>query len=77
MSGKGGARLVHDEQFGMEHQGLGNFHHLLFRHREPAYQLVHPHGHLEFLKLFRLNSIADLPKFDESEIDRFELEGER
>jgi segregation and condensation protein B len=31
----------------------------------------------EFLKLFRLNSIADLPKLDESDIDRFELEGER
>lgn len=27
----------------------------------------------DFLKLFRLNSIADLPKLDESEIDRFEL----
>lgn len=27
----------------------------------------------EFLKLFRLNSIADLPKLDESESDRFEL----
>jgi segregation and condensation protein B len=30
----------------------------------------------DFLKLFRLNSIADLPKLDESEADRFELEGE-
>ena len=30
----------------------------------------------EFLKLFRLNSIADLPKLSESDIDRFELEGE-
>jgi segregation and condensation protein B len=30
----------------------------------------------EFLRLFRLNSIADLPKLSESEIDRFELEGE-
>jgi segregation and condensation protein B len=27
----------------------------------------------EFLKLFRLESIADLPKLDESETDRFEL----
>ena len=27
----------------------------------------------DFLKLFRLNSIADLPKLDESESDRFEL----
>ena len=27
----------------------------------------------EFLKLFRLNSIADLPKLDDTEIDRFEL----
>lgn len=31
----------------------------------------------EFLKIFRLNSIADLPKLNESEIDRFELEGEQ
>ncbi|MDR1099528.1 MAG: SMC-Scp complex subunit ScpB [Treponema sp.] len=30
----------------------------------------------EFLKLFRLNSIADLPKLNESELDRFELEGQ-
>ncbi|MDR1238885.1 MAG: SMC-Scp complex subunit ScpB [Treponema sp.] len=30
----------------------------------------------EFLKLFRLNSIADLPKLDEGERDRFELEGQ-
>jgi segregation and condensation protein B len=30
----------------------------------------------EFLKLFRLNSIADLPKLSESELDRFELEGQ-
>jgi segregation and condensation protein B len=30
----------------------------------------------EFLKLFRLNSIADLPKLSESERDRFELEQE-
>jgi segregation and condensation protein B len=30
----------------------------------------------EFLKLFRLNSIADLPKLSESDADRFELEGE-
>jgi segregation and condensation protein B len=29
----------------------------------------------EFLKLFRLDSIADLPKLDERETDRFELEG--
>lgn len=27
----------------------------------------------DFLKVFRLNSIADLPKLDESESDRFEL----
>jgi segregation and condensation protein B len=31
----------------------------------------------EFLKVFNLGSIADLPKFDESEAERFELEGER
>jgi len=31
----------------------------------------------EFLKHFRLNSIADLPKLSESDVDRFELEGER
>ncbi|MDR0602214.1 MAG: SMC-Scp complex subunit ScpB [Treponema sp.] len=31
----------------------------------------------EFLKLFRLGSIAELPKLGESEADRFELEGER
>jgi segregation and condensation protein B len=30
----------------------------------------------EFLKLFRLNSIADLPKLNESDRDRFELEGQ-
>ncbi|HON13253.1 MAG TPA: SMC-Scp complex subunit ScpB [Treponema sp.] len=29
----------------------------------------------EFLKFFRLESIADLPKLDESERDRFELNG--
>ena len=29
----------------------------------------------EFLKVFRLGSIADLPKLDESEAERFELEG--
>lgn len=29
----------------------------------------------EFLKFFRLGSIADLPKLDELEADRFELEG--
>ena len=31
----------------------------------------------EFLKIFRLGSIAELPKLDENEADRFELEGER
>jgi segregation and condensation protein B len=30
----------------------------------------------EFLKFFRLESIADLPKLNESEADRFELAGE-
>ncbi|MDR1863227.1 MAG: SMC-Scp complex subunit ScpB [Treponema sp.] len=30
----------------------------------------------DFLKLFRLNSIADLPKLNESEAERFELEKE-
>ena len=30
----------------------------------------------EFLKVFRLNSIADLPKLNESEADRFELTNE-
>lgn len=30
----------------------------------------------EFLKLFRLDSIADLPKMDERDADRFELEGQ-
>jgi segregation and condensation protein B len=30
----------------------------------------------EFLKLFRLGSIADLPKLSEREKDRFELVGE-
>ena len=30
----------------------------------------------EFLKLFRLNSIADLPKLGEGDIEKFELEGE-
>ena len=30
----------------------------------------------EFLKLFRLNSIADLPKLNEKEVDRFELDSE-
>jgi segregation and condensation protein B len=30
----------------------------------------------EFLKAFQLGSIADLPKLDESEAERFELEGE-
>ena len=31
----------------------------------------------EFLKLFRLGSIAELPKLSESDLDRFELEGEQ
>jgi segregation and condensation protein B len=31
----------------------------------------------EFLKLFRLNSIADLPKLSESDMEKFELEGEK
>jgi len=31
----------------------------------------------DFLKHFGLNSIADLPKLSESDLDRFELEGER
>jgi len=31
----------------------------------------------EFLKHFRLDSIADLPRLNESDLDRFELEGER
>jgi segregation and condensation protein B len=31
----------------------------------------------EFLKLFRLNSIADLPKLNESDLEKFELEGEK
>ena len=30
----------------------------------------------DFLKLFRLGSISDLPKLDESEAERFELKGE-
>jgi segregation and condensation protein B len=30
----------------------------------------------EFLKTFRLKSIADLPKLDEEERDRFKLDGE-
>ena len=30
----------------------------------------------EFLKLFRLNSIADLPKLNESDLEKFELQGE-
>jgi segregation and condensation protein B len=30
----------------------------------------------EFLKIFRLGSIADLPKLDESEAERFELKGD-
>ena len=28
----------------------------------------------EFLRFFRLNSIADLPKLDEREADRFDLQ---
>jgi segregation and condensation protein B len=31
----------------------------------------------EFLKLFRLNSIADLPKLSENDMEKFELEGEK
>ena len=31
----------------------------------------------EFLKLFRLNSIAELPKLGEVDIEKFELEGEK
>jgi segregation and condensation protein B len=31
----------------------------------------------EFLNLFRLNSIAELPKLSDSDLDRFELEGEK
>jgi len=31
----------------------------------------------KFLKQFRLNTIADLPKLKESDMDKFELEGER
>jgi len=31
----------------------------------------------EFLKIFNLNTIADLPKLSESDIDKFELEGEK
>jgi segregation and condensation protein B len=31
----------------------------------------------EFLKIFHLNSIADLPKLNESDIEKFELEGEK
>jgi segregation and condensation protein B len=31
----------------------------------------------EFLKIFRLESISDLPKLNESEVDRFELTGDR
>jgi segregation and condensation protein B len=30
----------------------------------------------EFLKFFRLESISDLPKLNENELDRFELNGE-
>jgi segregation and condensation protein B len=31
----------------------------------------------EFLKQFHLNSISELPKLDESDIEKFELEGEK
>jgi len=31
----------------------------------------------EFLKQFRLNSIADLPKLNAIDVDRFELEGDQ
>ncbi|MDR2542766.1 MAG: SMC-Scp complex subunit ScpB [Treponema sp.] len=31
----------------------------------------------EFLKVFHLNSIADLPKLNESDLEKFELEGEK
>ena len=31
----------------------------------------------DFLKLFRLNSISELPKLDESDLEKFQLEGER
>ena len=31
----------------------------------------------EFLKLFHLNSIAELPKLSESDMEKFELEGEK
>ena len=31
----------------------------------------------EFLKIFNLNSISDLPKLGESDIEKFELEGEK
>ena len=31
----------------------------------------------EFLKIFGLGSIADLPKLSESDLDRFELEAEQ
>lgn len=31
----------------------------------------------EFLKIFHLNSIADLPKLSENDIEKFELEGEK
>ena len=31
----------------------------------------------EFLKTFRLNTIADLPKLGEADIEKFELEGEK
>ena len=31
----------------------------------------------EFLKLFRLDSISDLPKLNESDLEKFELQGEK
>jgi segregation and condensation protein B len=31
----------------------------------------------DFLKTFGLNSIAELPKLSESDIEKFELEGEK
>jgi len=31
----------------------------------------------EFLKQFRLNSIADLPKLNAIDVDRFELDGDQ
>jgi segregation and condensation protein B len=31
----------------------------------------------EFLKIFGLNSIAELPKLGEADLEKFELEGEK